>query len=226
MDSIAVLSRALNSDVQQLRVVSQNLANIHTNGYKRQAFALSSEPVGSSVPVSTPTVFDQGTLKFTGDKNHVAIDGAGFFQVRSGDNFYLTRRGEMNVDSSGKLQLLTGEYVQGEGGDITLEPGAFTFNDQGQLLQNDRVIDNVNIFKANTAQLNSLGGGLYSADPSAIEPLDKYHIRQGFLETSNVNQLNEMVKLMELTRHFESSSQVLQSYNTILEEAVTSIAEF
>ncbi|CAM3743949.1 flagellar hook-basal body protein [Parendozoicomonas haliclonae] len=228
MDSISVLSGALNADIQQLNLIGQNLSNVNTTAYKRQAFASVVDKTFNTdllaTPVRSQTVLEQGALTYTGNNFHVALDGSSFLAVRHNNSLSFTRKGELAVDGNGLLTLISGQKVQGQSGDIQLQPGGFTISEQGEVIQDGRVIDQFAQYQL-TEQPLPIGSGLYQ-DVQAVQERDLSMVRQGFLEASNVNHLQEMVRLVETVRHYEASSQVLQGYNAILEEAVTNLAQF
>ncbi|MBB3063483.1 flagellar hook-basal body protein [Microbulbifer rhizosphaerae] len=233
IEGVSALLKSMQFDIEKLDIASQNLANIQTNGYKRIVDNIASTgaevqdventtlAAKEGVPEVNKSVdFSQGSLKYTGRKLNIALEGDGFLQVRHGDNLLLTRRGELKVDQQGFLTLLNGAKLQGYEGDISLQPGSFEIDRQGYVYQEGgEPIAQLAI--VNTSDLFPQGSGLYSSN--IVEPLEVVSVRQGFLEASNVNHLQEMIKLVELTRHFESGHQVLQGYNTMMEDAVTRI---
>ena len=231
IDGIETVLRTMQNDVKKLGVVGQNLANIQTTAFKRlfdnvhtsdavQAAGNSSQLRSASLTNSAD--LSQGPLKNTGSKLNIAIEGDGFFQVRGDNGLLLTRKGELKIDDDGYLSLLSGERLQGADGDILLQPGAFEIDREGNVYQDsDQASNQILVISAPLHALSDVGNGNYAN--TAGERVETSKIRQGFLEASNVNHLQEMTRLIELTRHFETSQQVLQSYNVMLEEAVTKL---
>ena len=74
--------------------------------------------------------------------------------------------------------------------------------------------------------LARLGGGLDAAEAQAAQPVAEPRLRQGFVEASNVVAANEMVRLIETMRHFESNQKVIQGYDEMLERAIRTLGEF
>ncbi|MEX2964303.1 flagellar hook-basal body protein [Microbulbifer sp. TYP-18] len=227
IDGIDIVAGSMQADINRLNVASQNLANMDTNAYKRVTDEVtvpknSAQNITSVESGSGQIDYSQGVLKYTGRKLNLAIEGDGFFQVKNGDSLFLTRRGELKVDNQGFLTLLNGARLQNENGDVQLASGDFKVDRQGNIYQDGNLpLSKLSIVHASPEQLVSVGTGLYTGRLS--QPVEIPSVRQGFLETSNVNHLQEMVKLVELTRHFEASQLVVQGYNTMLEEAITKI---
>jgi len=116
----------LNANAQAINIVSSNLANLSTSGYKNQqvsfedlvneslsGFSNSGTISGSTIAQSNQQ-FTQGTLQTTGNPFDAAVQGGGFFVVRAiaGQDLF-TRQGNFHVDASGHLVTATGQFVQG-----------------------------------------------------------------------------------------------------------------
>src|SRR5277367_2176379 len=116
----------LNSNSQAINIVSGNLANLSTAGYKTEQVSFedlvneslsgyaNSGSISGSTTVQSNQQFTQGTLETTGNPYDAAIQGGGFFVVNSSSGQQLfTRQGNFQVDSAGDLVTSTGQYVQG-----------------------------------------------------------------------------------------------------------------
>ncbi|WP_444896397.1 flagellar hook-basal body complex protein [Microbulbifer sp. SSSA005] len=232
IDGISQILASLHGDINQLSNVSQNLANVSTNAYKKgfavTSVAMSEDRAQAVNQDLTTTIresdFSQGVLKSTGRNLHLAIEGSGFFLVNDGTDYWLTRKGELSIDNQGYLTLLSGARLQGLQGDIALEPGEFDVDETGNIYQGEKeFVEQLSMFNAPLNSLVEGKPGMYKS--SLMASTDQIHVRQGFLETSNVDQLQEMVKLMELVRHYEGGYQVIQSYSTIMDEAISKIGK-
>ncbi|MFA0810756.1 flagellar hook-basal body protein [Microbulbifer epialgicus] len=235
MEGINTILNTMQSDLRKLNSIGHNLANVDTNAYKRIVADLevqSIDLVGKELAItgsnninivsSSRVDYSNGALKFTGRSLNVAIEGDGYFQVRDNAGTWLTRQGELKVDSEGYLTLLDGSKLQGIDGDIQVQPGTIEIRNNGELYQEgDQVIAKIAVVDASDNMLQEIGKGKYSS-PS-VSLLEQPSVRQEFLEMSNVNHLHEMVSLVELTRHFEGSQQVLQGYSTMMEELVSKV---
>lgn len=184
---------------------------------------------GSKV-VSTAKVFTQGQLKQTGEKMDIAIDGEGFLEVQRGDGTKAyTRDGALKIDGQGRvvtsdgLQVLsgfqpiatgaTGVAIAG-GGEVTVTSSGGSQNFRIQLTR-----------FANPSGLRSLGGNLYEETPASGtaetgNPSEAGFgaIQQGFIETSNVNIVEEMVNMIQAQRAYEINSKSIQTSDEMLEK--------
>lgn len=231
-DIFSIARTSMQADLNRLNTVSHNLANIGTDGYKRQIFASSLQLADAAPAVETASLtqtnvldLSQGVLKNTGNPNDVALNGSGFLVVDANQQELLTRRGQLTVDSQGYLALLTGERVVGEGGLISLEAQAFEINRNGELYQDGRLVDRLKRVQADAASIEYLGAGLFR-NVGELENAESLEVMQGFSEGSNVESLAEMMELITTVRHYEASSQVLKSYDQMLGSAINDLASF
>ena len=184
---------------------------------------------GSRV-VSTAKVFNQGQLKQTGEKLDLAIDGDGFFQVQRPDGtFAYTRDGGLKV--SGQGRVMTSDGLPVLSGFQPIAPGttSISISSNGEVsvtgpsgTQTFRV--QLSRF-ANPSGLRSLGGNIYEETPASgtVEqgnPAEDGYgsLMQGFLETSNVNIVEEMVNMIQAQRAYEINSKSIQSSDDMLKE--------
>ncbi len=183
---------------------------------------------GSRV-VSTAKVFTQGQVKETGEKYDLAIQGEGFIQVQKPDgNFAYTRDGALKVDGQGRVSTSDGMIVLSNFQPIGSGVTAVSISLNGEVTatgsggtQNFRI--QLSRF-ANPAGLRSLGGNLYEETPASgtVEQgnpgEDGYGtVQQGFLETSNVNIVEEMVNMIQAQRAYEINSKSIQTSDQMLE---------
>ena len=184
---------------------------------------------GSKV-VSTSKVFTQGQLKQTGEKMDLAIDGDGFLEVQRGDGTKAyTRDGGLKVDGQGRvvtsdgLQVLSGFQPIGNGSTgVTIAAGGEVTVTSANGNQSFRI--QLSRF-ANPGGLRSLGGNLYeeTAGSGTAETGNPGEagfgaIQQGFIETSNVNIVEEMVNMIQAQRAYEINSKSIQTSDEMLEK--------
>lgn len=246
-DAISALSSALNNDMQEMRSISQNLANLNTAGYKRQITAVSSFQqalLSNTSPLSPGAALNQsaaslpridiyrdmtqGALKFSGNAFDVAISNTGFLQVQMDQGPGYTRKGSLQIDEQGRLSLVSGEPVVGESGEIYLQNSPFTIDRDGVISQNEELVDRLRVVEFSDPQkLNYLGGGLFGVAAGAGLVANDFEgeVMQGYLEASNVKSMDEMVKMIEITRHFETSHQVLRGYDSMLDNAINVLGD-
>lgn len=236
-DAITALSAAMNNDLVQIRSVSQNAANINTVGYKREipiatsfAHVLENKSTHQAMLPTAEIARDmrQGTLKFTGNSFDVALQGNGFLVSRVDGVEVYSRKGNLMLNEQGQLALENGSPIQGEQGTLSLYPEAFSIASNGEITQQNRVVGQLKIATfANPESLEYLGNGLYRAtDQNIPEAATEATVRQGYLETSNVNTMDDMIKLIETSRHFETSHQVLKGYDSMLDASINVLGQF
>ena len=239
----------------QLDVVSHNLANVSTNGFKRshavfedlmyqtlrQPGANSTEqtqlPTGLQVglgvrPVATSRMYGQGSLQQTTNALDMAVQGNGFFQVAMPDGTTgYTRDGAFQVDAQGQLVTSEGYGVQpqitipaaalktsiGSDGTVTVMlPGQATPQTVGQIQLANFI---------NPPGLDARGKNLFAETAASGQPSTGApglnglgSIQQGFLETSNVNVVEELVQMIQTQRAYEMNSKAIQTSDQMLQK--------
>jgi flagellar basal-body rod protein FlgG len=175
-----------------------------------------------------------GTLKATGQSLDVALGGTGFFEVSTEAGPAYTRQGNWQLDARGRLVTAQGYPVIGLGGEIILSHPQPHIDATGQVFDaavNGRA-DAPPIAQLKVVQfddvngLDRMGDGLVraSAQPTQLADGD-VQVRQGFLENSNVNSMQEMVQLIQSMRHFESMQKVALGYDDMIGAAVRKLGE-
>ena len=251
--SLWIAKPGLDAQQTQMDVISHNLANVSTNGYKRsqavfedliyqnmrQVGANSSSdtqlPTGLQLgtgvrPVATSRLFTQGNLQQTSNSFDMAISGHGFFQLQMPDGTTgYTRDGSFHPDAQGQLVNANGiplsppiSVPQGTR-DITIaNDGTVTVSIAGQ----DGVTQIGQIQLAtfqNAAGLDPQGQNVFketdaSGAPTASTPgmNGAGMIQQGYLETSNVNVVEELVSMIQTQRAYEINSKAIQTSDQML----------
>lgn len=242
MSVSALAEVAMLNDMRQLDLISNNLANANTAGFKGdlivQGFAgqldqANSELVSNAgamnhLQAEVLTDFAQGALKKTGNPLDVAVEGAGFFQLMTPEGLNYTRGGSFSVDSQGRLVGGDGDPVLGVDGEILIGNGDVAIGRDGNITEDGEHVGQLSIVEfSDSASLIKAGSGGYMApDGLMAQPADSSSVRQGFVEASNVNVMGEMVSMMSMMRHFEMTANVLKGYDEIMNSAISSIAEF
>lgn len=233
-DVIASLSDALRNDAETLRVIGQNVANAETVAYRREiavtrpTFEQAAEDARASLarPLTVQSMIDPrpGTLKSSGEPLHLALEGAGFFVIETPQGEALTRRGDFRLDSEGRLVTQAGLPVLGDNGAIHVS-GTPAIAPDGTVRVGGETVAQLRVAQvAADSQLTPLDTDLYSAaqlpdaDPAA-------RVRQGFLETSNVESVQEMVRLIETMRHFETVQRFVRGYDDMTGKAITELGK-
>jgi flagellar basal-body rod protein FlgG len=238
-DTIQIVSAAMHSDVENLRVISQNIANAETTAYRRQVavnhlqFEQMLDGVNGQPPslaaMQTQIAFDlqPGTLKSTAESLNVALDGPGFFVLQSNQGTVLTRRGDFHIATDGALVASNGSPVLGAKGTIQLGSGTPVIGADGSIKVGSDLVDQLRVVNViDASRLVSLGDGTYRVDSSDVQEGDSHGaVRQGFLEASNVTPVNEMVQLMETVRRFEAEQKFVHAYDGMLDRAISELGK-
>lgn len=246
-DATGLIELGMVNDLRQIEIISHNLANINTTGFKRdmpisRAFAPLLESASNTaaqilspgentlVPnVETLIDLDQGVLRHTGNALDIAIEGQGLFEISTPQGVGYSRRGDFVLDASGRLVTHDGHIVNGVNGEIRLLTATPRIDAQGMVWDEDELIGQLKLVQIDErTQLQRMGPGLYYSDSPVEqhESTESLSVRQGFLEASNVEVMDEMVRMISTVRHFEMSQRVIKGYDEVLGEAISTIAEF
>lgn len=179
------------------------------------------------------TDYSQGSFQVTDNSYDFALGGDGFFTIeytnKNGDTSTMyTRDGNFTVDAAGYLLTQDGDYVMGEKGRIKVDPNAeLVVEKNGEIFQNDRRVDRLQISDLKDYNyLEHFGENYYyTVDDSQVIPATKFDVYQGYLETSNVSIVSEMVEMISVSRQYEANQKLIQTYDSSLDIAVNQIGK-
>lgn len=235
MDSgLYAAATALVSRTQELDTIANNLANASTVGYRAEENVFSSVLADAGNATSSPlnqainnfgilsgTTLDQsqGALQKTGNDLDVAIQGPGYFVVQTAGGPVYTRSGSLQVSAHGQLVTANGDAVMGDKGVITMLPGPVSISSDGTISSNGAVTGKLKVveFPANT-RLMSAGSSYYSAPPNTAVAASHSDVRQGMLESSNVNPIAGMVELVTAQRSAEMMQRALSMFHSEIDK--------
>ena len=225
---------------KRLQLLSNNLANVNTVGFKKdrgrfKAFELSAAVNNKELPVrwgrsqapeywmqySSYTDFSSGDKKKTGNPFDLALTGRGFFCVETPDGVHYTRRGDFTVNSDEVLVTHEGWPVLGRGGEIQIklakpsdDKREFSVSEDGFVTIDGSQVDRLRIVDFTDASaIQKAGHNFYHAvNPRTLEEMDEdFKINQGFLELSNVDVVRMMTEMIEVLRGYESYQKAIRS---------------
>jgi len=164
----------------------------------------------------------------------MALYGEGFFVIDTQGGERYTRDGSFVRDNEGYLVNHRGNRVKGvDGNPIKVDDQPFVVNEFGEIFSyngpgTEKSLGQIKIVRFPEKHgLRKIGENLYYATKEAGEPKqvngDKVIVRQGFLERSNVNVVNSMVKMIEANRAYESNSRVIQAQDTLLGQVINQV---
>lgn len=191
----------------------------------------------------TYTNFEQGSLKHTAGKLDVAIDGEGFFEIATEQGPRLTRAGNFTIDSTGKLVTKEGHTVIVSSDDVDplnqdAESKANSYaqfsgtsnayiSDVGEVFDGEKKLGKISLVKiANPDCLRKVGNSFYDYKPNMtpeISTLSQPSLKQGYLETSNVNIVAEMTDMILAQRIFEGTQKAIQAYDQMEDKAINQV---
>jgi flagellar basal-body rod protein FlgF len=224
IQNINMSTEAMNGRFLQQEIIANNLANVSTAGFKRdKLFRDALEAADSKASTHPVTVFEQGNLRQTESPCDLAVSGDGFFAVQTPDGVRYTRNGRFTMDAEGFLATDSGYRVLGDGGPVSAR-GKFAVSSDGTVTLDNTAGDKIKLVAfEDESKLKKSGVGLFEKTPEAVEKTATGEIRQGFLEESNVNAMDEMVSMMTVYRYFEADQRVLQSQDAILNKVANDI---
>jgi flagellar basal-body rod protein FlgF/flagellar basal-body rod protein FlgG len=229
----------LRAQSQALEVAGHNLANLNTAGFRGQQTTFQ-----SLMAVSGPTVpnvlnlatnnfgvlegthldMTAGSLQPTGNPLDVGIEGSGFFSILTARGIRYTRNGSFQVSSSGKLVTAAGDLVLNnlalkdptiKNKDINVPAGVVSIASDGTLSVNGAVAGTIGLAEfAPGTMLTSEGGTLISAPEGSAKPAPQSQMKQGALESSNVNSISSVVTLIGVQRQAELLQRCMSMFDT------------
>ncbi len=228
---------------RQMDIVANNIANADTTGFKFESLMTKEVPgppaftAGGPRPVKfvgadgVARNFSQGGLRRTDAPLDLAIEGQGFFKVttKAGDRF--TRDGRFRTDDTGRVTTQGGDPVSDEGGgEITLDiskPGEISVSPDGVVSQGSERVGKIGVFKfGNLSALEKSGDNQYqnasNQQPSAATDVK---VRQGMLENSNVNTIQQMTKMIDVNRAYEQVTQMISAETDLSRNSVARLGK-
>lgn len=223
-------SAGLRTQTQALDVVANNLANLNTVGYRGQQPTFHSllasaqgdwlDPLNRAINDFTVLGgsrldLSPGNLTRTGNPLDLGLEGKGFFTVqRQGATLY-TRNGSFQPSKDGRLLTTEGDPVLGEQGPIRLPSGTLSVSSDGTLSVDGAVAGKLRVveFPAD-ATLVPIGDSYYSGPEKSARPAAASYVREGMLESSNVNAVAAVVDLLSIQRRTEMLGRALSSFDS------------
>ncbi len=205
-----------NALVQENRyhTIANNIANAGTSGFKKDLVSFTRVMSSHSLEQQVHTDFSQGNIIHTGNPLDVALASRGFFTIATDQGDRYTTHSSFMLNAEGVLVNGNGDPVSGENGPLALGDGQITIDSAGQVFSDGLLIDRMAIVDFNRLQdLVKEGNSMYAyegAEEDIFQP-EEIRVKQGFLENSNVNPTEEMVKMIEMFRSYESNQKVIHA---------------
>lgn len=206
--------------------IANNLANINTNAFKKEI--LSFDKILSMEKVSAID-FTQGPIAHTGSSLDVALEGPGFFKIQTPRGTRYTRNGAFTLNGEGLLITKNGDTVLGQNGPMTINGSQIFIERDGRIIVDNQAVDKISLVDFKNRKLLKKEGMnyfLYQGGEEDIIIPENTHVQQNYLERSNVNPTEEMIKMIEVFRSFESVQKAIQSMDEITDKMVNDTGLF
>jgi len=226
----------------RMDVITNNLANINTPGFKKDGVTFEGVLAGATAP-STVNPSKTSDLAFqkeniyidytagptsqTGNSLDVAIDGDGFFAVATPDGTAYTRQGNFRLTADGTLVTTDGYPVMGQGGEIRLKGGKVDINKKGEITVDGVAAGAISVVDfPKPYNLTKTGSAQFvPSDPQATPQAATAEIRQGSLEGSNVDPVSEMVQMIDASRSFDVCQRVILGFDSMTGKAANDLGK-
>ena len=207
---------ALEARMKIVDVITNNLANANTTGFKRDfGHILQNETgfdIGTRVDLST------GDLVSTGNDLDAAINGQGFFAIQTPNGVRYTRNGSFSLNAGGELVTKDGmQVLNSSGATINIGHGKVAIQDSGIVTVDGNEVATLKIATFNDSQKlqkEGLSRFIWNGTPDSVQDVPDPHLKSSALERSNVNAMDEMVHLMSAYREFEAVQRTLKTLMT------------
>jgi flagellar basal-body rod protein FlgG len=216
--STEAVSAAMTVHVQIQETAARNLANAMTPGFKRNVAMVESgmkssergSPSGGAMRVD----FSAGPVLHTGNTLDLALSGEGFFTLNGPKGTLYTRAGSFRLDHNRMLTTQEGYPLIADGGEIQVPEGAgpLAISNKGDVRAGEVVLGRLKITAFDRpAKLTQAGGACFKDLGAAPREAAGYSVRQGFIESSNVDAMSELVRMMSTMRDYEACARSLKS---------------
>jgi len=240
---------------KKLQIISNNLANANTVGYKMdraQFNVIEQNNLPASLASNTPemstsqaqsfwfqfnsyTDFTSGSLKNTGNDFDLALIGEGFFCIQKPEGVHYTRKGDFTLDAEGTLVTRNGHPVIGDSGEITVKYAedprkvkAFEVDLEGNVLVNGQQVGSLRIVKfSEPDKLMKMGDTLFKPAENSPAPqeAEDAKVSQGFVELSNVDVVKMMTEMIVVLRGYETYQKVMRSADEAYTKSINDVGQ-
>jgi len=223
MDSTGYITLTRQSGLmREMQIVANNIANSATTGYRQEGMVFSeyvqSIEGGASLSMGHGNVrntsFVQGTLTQTGGTFDFAIEGEGFFLIQTPDGERLTRAGSFSPNAEGDLVTHDGHAVLDAGGAPVFIPAGvrgIAVSPDGTISADGDLIGQIALVQPIDAQEMTREGGVMFRADAGVEPAETARMVQGFVETSNVDPIGQLARMIEIQRAYEMGQSFLDA---------------
>ncbi len=217
--------------MREMQLIANNIANAATTGYRQEGLVFSEFirriDGGESLSMATATVRDtsmlQGSMTQTGGNLDLAIDGDGFFLVETAQGQRLTRAGHFMVSATGDLVTPAGHMVLDAGGaPVFVPPDAvdLSVSGDGTISAGGQPLGQIGVvMPVDPLTLTRETGTLFRSEQGTV-PSDTGRVLQGFLESSNVDPVGQIARMIQVQRAYEMGQALLEREDERIRTAI------
>lgn len=218
----------------EMQSVANNIANLQTNGYRREGLAFTEHVVGvaggesvSMADLGARYASDlAGEVTITGGRFDLAIEGEGYFLLQSGADTVLTRAGAFQISGEAFLVTPSGDRVLDAGGaPIAIPPGGsdLLIGSDGTISVNGQPVAQIAVVTAPFERMSRAGNTAFRVEGDAYQPVEAPKVRQGALERSNVDAITEVARMIEVSRAYEMAQSVITDEDERVRETIRTL---
>ena len=236
--SIYLLSSKLAAQQRQFTVISDNVANVNTPGFKRLTYNYETESarkngteVGDFVKhIGVLIDHTEGVKSTTNNPFDMAIHGEGFFAIETAQGTKYSRDGHFTLNNLGQIVTAKNEpLLSNAGAPITVPAGAqnLQISADGSISSNGGIIGTIGLYnfaQDELQQLNRAGNGFFAPDGIAAQLVENPRVHSGQIETANINAVEEMIQLKQLTHSYQSAIRRIRAMEDLEERAIRTLA--
>ena len=221
---------------RRLETIADNIANMNTVGYRATGISFEAEIARAGdtslnyvSPGSDYLSRRVGGLVKTDNPLDFAVQGDGWFGIQTPSGPAYTRDGRARVDESGTLRTLSGDPILDAGGAPMLMDGSagpLTVSSDGMISQNGRQIGAIGLFEIDpgaTLRRAESSGVIPDRPATPILDFTRAGVVQGAVESSNVDPVREMARLIEVTRAFDGVAAEAAQSEGSLQDAIKAL---
>lgn len=213
---------ALRTRLQQLDQLADDLSNVNTSGYRgartiqeaatRDEFGGVLRSAVDTAMGATRIDMQKGTIEPTGRDLDVAIEGDGFFVVKTGDVEEYTRNGHFARSIDGTLVTSDGAIVEGEDGPIQLTRGDARIDNKGLVWSGTNNVGRLKVVTVSDPGGMTRGmGARLLANGQEVTEVEDLVLRPSSLEASNVAMAEGLGRLTSVSRNFEALQRAIST---------------
>jgi flagellar basal-body rod protein FlgF len=212
---------------RKLEAVSNNLANVDTTGFKKDSISFD-----DTFKARLNKDFSQGNIIRTGNPFDVALSGQGFFKIETAEGIRYSRNGNFNLDSNGILVDQNGNPVMGQGGAIAINSDNpeldLGINQAGEISIGGEIVDTLDLVTFNDlTKIKRDGQNLLSFEGETTQEIQAalVVVEHKSLEKGNVSAVDEMVKMIDYHRMFETFTKSMMTFDELDNKAINDVGK-